>query len=146
LGYAAALFSPSSKSTIKNRKEKQSMNQLIITGHLGDDVKDFFTPDGVAISTFPMAFRSGKDKTSWIRVSCYNKLAELSTKCLHKGAKIAVQGLLDQQKWTDDHGNQKSGYRLIANQIEFIKTDGRGFNKEEAPEGQEAVHDDDVPF
>jgi hypothetical protein len=86
LGYAAALFSPSFKSTIKNRKEKQSMNQLIITGHLGDDVKDFFTPDGVAISTFPMAFRSGKDKTSWIRVSCYNKLAELATKCLHKGA------------------------------------------------------------
>ena len=51
------------------------MNQVIITGNLGDDVKDFFTPDGVAISTLPMAFRSGKDKTGWIRVSCYQKLA-----------------------------------------------------------------------
>ncbi len=51
-------------------------------------------------------------------------------KCLHKGARIGVNGVLDQQKWTDDHGNPKSGFRLIANQIEFIKTDGRGFNKE----------------
>ncbi|HOG81996.1 MAG TPA: single-stranded DNA-binding protein [Smithellaceae bacterium] len=124
------------------------MNQVIITGNLGDDPKDFYTPDGVAISTFQMAFRSGKDKTSWVKVNCYNKLAELSTRCLHKGARVAVNGLLDQQKWTDEHGNQKTGYRLIANQVEFIKTDGRGFNKEAVAEGEtqgEAVHDD-VPF
>lgn len=122
------------------------MNQVIITGNLGEDPKDFYTPDGVAISAFPIAFRSGKDKTSWIRVSCYNKLDELATRCLHKGARIAVNGVLDQQKWTDDHGNQKTSYRLIANQVEFIRTDGRGFNKEAAPEGQEAGHDEDIPF
>lgn len=122
------------------------MNQCVLTGNLGDDPKDFYTPDGVAISTFQVAFRSGKDKTSWIRVSCYNKLAEVATRCLHKGARVGINGVLDQQKWTDDHGNQKSGYRLIANQIEFIKTDGRGFNKEVVNEGQEAGHEEDVPF
>jgi len=126
------------------------MNQVIITGNLGDDPKEFFTPDGVAISTFQMAFRSGKEKTSWVKVNCYNKLAELSTRCLHKGARVGVNGVLDQQKWTDEHGNPKSSYRLIANQIEFIKTDGRGFNKEAAPEGHEAepeaATNDDIPF
>ena len=124
------------------------MNHVILTGNLGDDPKDFYTPDGVAISTFQMAFRSGKDKTSWVKVNCYNKLAELSTRCLHKGARVGVNGVLDQQKWTDEHGNQKSGYRLIANQIEFIKTDGRGFNKETEPEGTDAGHEhaDDIPF
>ena len=44
------------------------MNHCVLTGNLGDDPKDFYTPDGVAISSFQMAFRSGKDKTSWIRV------------------------------------------------------------------------------
>ena len=123
------------------------MNQCIITGNLGDDPKDFFTPDGVAISTFQMAFRSGKDKTSWIKVNCYNKLAELANRCLHKGAKVAVNGVLDQQKWTDDHGNQRSGFRLIANQIEFIKTDGRGFSKDAENETPtESGHEEDVPF
>jgi len=124
------------------------MNQVIITGNLGDDPKDFYTPDGVAISTFQMAFRSGKDKTSWVKVNCYNKQAELATRCLHKGARIAVNGILDQQKWNDEQGNQKSGYRVIANQIEFIKTDGRGFNKDAGTEGEhhnEPNHDD-VPF
>ena len=127
------------------------MNQVILTGNLGEDPKEFYTPDGVSISSFPLAFRSGKDKTSWIKSVCYNKLAELSQKCLHKGARVAVNGVLDQQKWNDEHGNPKSGYRMIVNQIEFIKTDGRGFNKEADTEGHEAdntaQHDSDgIPF
>jgi single-strand DNA-binding protein len=123
------------------------MNHVILTGNLGEDPKDFYTPDGVSITSFPLAFRSGKDKTSWIKVSCYNKLAELAAKCLHKGARVGVSGVLDQQKWTDDHGNQRSGFRLIANQIEFIKTDGRGFNKDAENEAQtDTGHEDDVPF
>lgn len=125
------------------------MNQIILTGNLGEDPKEFFTPDGVAIASFPLAFRSGKDKTSWIKVSCYNKLAELSLKCLHKGARIGINGVIDQQKWTDEHNNPRMGYRLIANQIEFIKTDGRGFNKDgegaDAENENVAAHDD-VPF
>ena len=123
------------------------MNQVILTGNLGDDPKEFFTPDGVAIASFSLAFRSGKDKTSWIKVSCYQKVAEVALRCLHKGAKIAVNGVLDQQKWTDEHQNPKSGYRLIANQIEFIKTDGRGFKETDAEgESEGASAHDDVPF
>ena len=124
------------------------MNQVILTGNLGEDPKEFFTPDGVAIASFPLAFRSGKDKTSWIKVSVYNKLAEVSLRDLHKGARIGVIGLVDQQSWTDEHNIPLKGYRLIANQIEFIKTDGRGFTKEEAAEAenQNEIAHDDVPF
>lgn len=121
------------------------MNQVVITGNLGEDPSEFYTPDGVSITSFNMAFRSGKDKTSWIKVSCYNKQAEVASRCLHKGARIGVIGVLDQQKWTDNEGNQKSGYRLIANNIEFIKTDGRGFNNEAGAEGH-SMGSDDVPF
>lgn len=122
------------------------MNQCILTGNLGEDPKEFFTPDGTAITSFQMAFKSG-NKTSWIRVSCYKKQAELAMKCLHKGARVGVIGALDQQKWTDNQGNQKSNFRLIANNIEFIKTDGRGFNKEDG-DGHEHGNEgdlDDIP-
>lgn len=125
------------------------MNQCIVTGNLGADPKSFFTPEGVPITTFQLAFRSGKDKSSWIRVNCYNRLAELSSRCLHTGARVGVVGLLDQMKWTDDSGNPRTGYRLIANSIEFIKTDGRGFDQKE---GETHDHDTstmdegDIPF
>ena len=122
------------------------MNNTILIGNLGDDPKSFFTPDGVQIVTFDLAFKSGKDKTSWIRVSCFKKLAELSVKYLHKGARIGLVGRLDQSKWTTEDNQQRSSFRVIANQIEFIKTDGRGFEKDQQPEDASAQHDPDVPF
>jgi single-strand DNA-binding protein len=57
---------------------------------------------------------------------------------LHKGARIAVVGYLDQQKWETDEGVQRSSYQLIANTLEFIKTDGRGL--------QEGQTEDHTPF
>jgi len=126
------------------------MNQCVLTGNLGADPKSFYTPEGLPIASFEIAFRSGKNKTSWMRVSCFNKLAELSMKCLHTGARVGVVGVLDQQKWTDENNVQKSSFRLIAHSIEFIKTDGRGFEHKEGDtetDGHESAHDDsDVPF
>ena len=110
------------------------MNQCIFTGNLGSDPESVFTPEGVHIVNFPLAFRSGKDKTSWIRVTAFNKLADLTEKYLHKGARIGVSGHLDQDKWTGADGEQKSNFKLIANTVEFIK-----INKPENP------HDEEFP-
>ena len=52
-------------------------------------------------------------------------------------------------KWTGEDGTHRSSFRLIANNIEFIKTDGRGFeNKKEDQQGAEEHEpgQDDVPF
>lgn len=108
------------------------MNTVVLTGHLGADPESFYTPtDGTLIVNFSLAFRSTKEKTGWIKVACFNKNAEVAEKYLHKGAKIGVVGLLDQDKWETDQGEHRSAMKLIANAIEFIKTDGRGFDGEE---------------
>jgi len=109
------------------------MNTCIITGNLGDDPEIVFNDNENQIATFSMAFKSGKDKTSWIKVNCYNRLAEVAARYLHKGAKIAVSAILDQNKWETEDGESRSNHRLLANNIEFIKTDGRGFDGEDPP-------------
>ena len=93
------------------------MNNSILTGNLGDDPKSFYTPDGAQIVTFDLAFRTGKDKTSWIRITCFQKLAELAVKYLHKGARVGIVGRLDQTKWTTEDNQQRSSFRIIANQL-----------------------------
>jgi single-strand DNA-binding protein len=117
------------------------LNQLILTGNLGKDPDTFFTGDGQPIAKFSLAFKSGKDKTGWINVVCFKRLAEIAGKCLHKGARIAIIGTLQQSKWESDEGVQKSSFELIANTLEFIKTDGRGFGDNQHPDGA-----DDIPF
>jgi single-strand DNA-binding protein len=44
-------------------------------------------------------------------------------------------GYIDQQKWETDEGVQRSSYQLIANTLEFIKTDGRGFEPGQGEDG-----------
>lgn len=119
------------------------MNSVNLIGNLGADPESFFTDDGTQIVNFSLAFMSTKkDKTNWIRVVCFQKAAELAEKYLHKGARIAVNARLDQNKWVDDNNQTKSMIRLVANQITFIKTDGRGF---ENAEGQSQNPEEATP-
>ncbi len=119
------------------------LNQCILTGNLGDDPSSHYTPEGLAITHFNIAFKSSAKKKdpNWIKVSCFGKLAETASTYLHKGARIAVIGILDQNKWQGDDGQTRSTFQIIANSVEFIKTDGRGFKSGEAP-----ANDEDVPF
>ena len=114
------------------------LNNCILTGNLGADPEIFYSSEGEPVATFNMAFRSSKKKTGWIKITAFRKLAEVVEKYLHKGARIAIIGTLDQQKWETDEGVTRSTFQLIANSIEFIKTDGRGFE-----DGQD---NDGTPF
>ena len=113
------------------------LNSCILTGNLGADPEVFYSSEGEPVATFNLAFKSSKKKTGWIKITTFRKLASVTEKYLHKGARIAVIGTLDQQKWETDEGVQRSSFQLIANTLEFIKTDERGFEEGE---------DDNTPF
>jgi single-strand DNA-binding protein len=115
------------------------MNMNIISGNLGADPESIYTETGTHIANFPLAFKAGK-KTAWIQVNSFDKLAEIAEKHLHKGAKVIVTGSLTQDKWVNDDNQVRTAFKLIANRIEFIKTDGRGFDK-----NNPALEDDFVP-
>ena len=123
------------------------MNTMILSGNLGKDPETFFSGDGDPITKFSMAFKFGKDKTGWVKVTCFNKQAELAEKYLHKGAKIAVTGMLDQDKWTTEGGENRTMIKVIARQIEFIKTNGKGFEGgDPQANGSQMPQEEDIPF
>ncbi len=114
------------------------LNQTVLTGNLGQDPETFFTADGDPVANFSMAFKASKKKTGWIKVVCFGRLAEITEKHLHKGARVGVIGKLDENQWETDEGVKKNSFQLICNSLEFIKTDGRGFENKE--------YEDDVPY
>ncbi len=123
------------------------MNNCVLIGNLGADPKSAFTSEGTQVVNFSLAFNSyKKEQPNWIKTVCFGKLAEVAEKYLHKGAKVAVNGKLDQNNWTDDNNQKRSNYRLIANQISFIKTDGRGFENGDNADQQEPSENEALPF
>ncbi|MCX8110156.1 MAG: single-stranded DNA-binding protein [Syntrophorhabdaceae bacterium] len=109
------------------------MNIMIVSGNLGSDPEPIYTDTGIHIVNFPLGVKAGK-KSFWLHVSCFDRLAEIAEKYLHKGAKILAEGALSMDKWINDENQVRSSFKLIATRIEFIKTDGRGFDKENPDE------------
>ena len=104
------------------------LNQVVLTGNLGDDPVFPLHPKVIPFTHFNIAFNRPRKRPNWIKVSFFpESLPTSAVSYLHKGARIAVIGILDQNKWQGDDGQNRSTFQLIANNIEFIKTDGRGF-------------------
>ncbi|MRS04793.1 single-stranded DNA-binding protein, partial [bacterium] len=80
------------------------LNSVVLAGYLGGDPEIHFNSDGEPIASFNLAFRAGKKRTGWIKVSCFQKLASIAERHLHKGAKIAVSGVLDYHQWETNEG------------------------------------------
>jgi len=114
------------------------MNQVVLSGNLGNDPEVNYYGEGEPIASFSLAFRTSRKKTGWIKVVSFNRLAEAAQKYLHKGAKVAVIGTLDQQKWETQEGVPRTAFQVTANSLEFIKTDGRGFDQ--------AAPEEEIPF
>ena len=69
------------------------INQLILTGNLGNDPEIFYGSEGDPVSSFSLAFKSGREKTGWLKCVCFNKNAEIAEKYLHSGAVLLLSDI-----------------------------------------------------
>ena len=53
------------------------LNSVVLAGNLGNDSDIHFNSEGKPIASFNLAFRAGKKKTGWIKVTCFNRLSEI---------------------------------------------------------------------
>jgi single-strand DNA-binding protein len=120
---------------LNKRRNELMLNQTVLAGNLGQDPEIFFTSEGDPIAKFSLAFKASKKKTGWIKVTCFGRLAEITEKHLHSGARVGVIGTLNENKWETDEGVKRSNHEILCNSLEFIKTDGRGFEDNNAGDG-----------
>jgi single-strand DNA-binding protein len=134
--------------------------KTIVVGHLGRDPEMRYTPSGVPVTSFSIATTrkwtnangEQQEKTTWFRVTCWRKTAELAAQYLAKGRPVLVEGDIDASAWMDKEGNPRSSLELTATVVRFMG--GRGDAGEgggnSAPAGGPSegfpVHEDDIPF
>ena len=134
--------------------------KTIVVGHLGNDPEMRYTPSGVPVTSFSLATsrrwtnQNGEqqEKTTWFRVTCWRKTAELAAQYLQKGRLVLVEGDIDSHAYTDRDGNPRSSLDLTANVVRFLGSRGEGGE----PTGATAVsgahaeeypaNEDEIPF
>jgi single-strand DNA-binding protein len=126
--------------------------QCIIMGNLGRDPEMRYTANGKAVTVFTVAVNNRyqeegewKDKTTWFRVTCWDKLAETTNQYLKKGRKVFVVGRVDISTWSDKQSGEARGQlELTAREVKFL--DGRQDGSEAAAPSSAVQDEGDIPF
>ena len=97
---------------------KNSINRVVLVGHVGHDPEVKYTTSGHAVATFSLATneiwldyeKKKKEHTEWHSIVAWNRLADFTKEYVVKGQLIYVEGRIHSQSWVDKNQiKQKRG-------------------------------------
>jgi len=118
------------------------MISISVTGFVGGDV-NLRTVGEQRVASFSLAVNrktsTGEQQTLWVRVSCWNKLADVASQYIQKGSQVLVMAeWMRSGAWLDQSGNPQASVDLTASRLVLLDRVG---DNEDSVE-----HMDDVPF
>lgn len=127
----------------------RGLNLVIIAGNVGRDPEVKYTQSGGAIAKFSVAVSETwkgqdggqKERTEWVPVVCFGRLAEICEKYLAKGNLAFVVGKFRSREY-EHEGEKRKVVEIIADKIQFS---GRKKGEEDGYHSDVEVPDD-VPF
>ena len=143
------------------------MNKVILIGNLTRDPELRTTPSGDSVCSFTIAVNrrrrsnaeAGQPEADFFRVTAWRQLADICSKYLAKGRKVAVVGSVSVHTYTGNDGTTRASLEVNADDVEFLssRNDGEagGYSAPAAPEapsadsqaaGFTAVETDELPF
>ena len=96
------------------------MNNVFLVGRITKDLELRYTPSNKAVVEISLAVNNGKDDTTFIKLTAFDKLAELVSKYSKKGDLIGTQSIIKNHNWQDKEGNKHYEYSFIVNKISFL--------------------------
>lgn len=134
---------------------KNNLNSVSLSGNLTAAPEIRYGSGGGAILTFTLAVNrkyGEKEDVSFIDVKIFGKLGEAINQYLDKGKGVIVGGRLNQERWQNSEGENRSKVVVIADFIEM--TGGQpasGGSPQYTPNpaysnGPESFSDDRIPF
>ena len=111
------------------------LNQCNFIGNLGQDpeIRSMNSGDKVANLSIAVTEKwkskdgERQEKTEWVRIVIFGKLADIAERYLKKGSKVYVSGKMQTRKWQDRDGNDKYTTEVVLQGFggTLIMLDGR---------------------
>lgn len=131
------------------------INNINLSGHLGQDAELRFTASGMGILSFSLANNYTKkvngeyqEKTNWFNCKIIGSRAEKVAEYLRKGTGISLTGELRQNVYEKD-GQKRYSMEIIVDR--FIFTGGSGNSsasnyEPQEPDEEAPLYSRDIPF
>ena len=102
------------------------LNRILIMGRLTANPVLRHTQTETAVASFTLAVerdfkdkQTGEKKVDFIDVVAWRNTAEFVSKYFTKGRMAVVEGKLQSRKWTDDSGNNRVNWEVVAENVYF---------------------------
>ena len=133
----------------------EGLNKVILIGNVGDEPELRHTQNGGSVLNLSVATttvyydasKERKESTEWHKVTIWGKPAERIAAEAHKGSRVAVEGALKTNTWTDKEGNKKKDVVINASSVHVLNAtpQHRETRATEADVPNDA-DSDDIPF
>ena len=111
--------------------QKNSINKVIIIGHLGAKPEGRYTSSGKPIASFSVAtneswLQKGEqiNKTEWHSVVAWERLADFAQEYLYKGQLVCVEGKLSSRTWKDKDNKNNKIVEIVCSNITPLEWKG----------------------
>lgn len=130
-------------------------NKVILMGRLTKDVEAKTTQTDITVASFSIAVdkqTKGEDKEAiFVNCTAWRSTADYLAKYCSKGDKIAIEGHLDVNSWTDKEGNKRNDLRVIVENTKIIAKKKENVAKQVSVDNNFIASaqnntDDDLPF
>lgn len=125
-----------------------SLNKVMIIGNLGRD-PEVRQAGSAPVANFSVAVtekykprgEEAQERTEWVNVVAWHKLADVAKDYLHKGSSVYVEGKLQTRKWQDKNGNDRYTTEVVASSIQMLdkRSEGSGYSSGGASYGNAAA-------
>lgn len=101
-------------------------NSVTLVGNITRDPELRYTATGQATATFGLAVNrrwqnrqtnEWEEATSFFNVVCWRELADNVSESLQKGARVIVNGRLEQRSWETQEGEKRSVVEVVADEV-----------------------------
>ena len=133
----------------------RDLNQCSFIGRLGKDVEIRYMPGGEVCANFSIAVgdqwkdkNTGekKEKTEWVNISCFGKLAEICGEYLKKGSRIYASGAMETRKYTGNDGAEKYSTGIKLKDMQMLDSaNNQGQQGQQAPMQQAPQRQQQAP-
>lgn len=125
----------------------KNLNKCFFIGRLGTDPQEYTSNSGKTFVKLNISIQNG-EKTDWIPVITFDKLADIAKNYFKKGDKIHIEGSLGIKEQKTKGGDSYKAFSIIANSLinlesktNVTKETHNGYNVKNIDETQ-----DEIPF
>ena len=122
----------------------KGFSKAVVMGNLVRDPKTKQTNSGHSVTSFTLAVNGRNDDVAYIDCTAWNKGGETIAQYLHNGDSLLVSGRLNQSRWQDKDGNNRSKIDVVVDEFAFIggKNNSDGSSTQTTPQ---ANYDEPAP-